>query len=1309
MSYPMQTKGNRALSSVSTLLLSILFFISKPSNAQSSSPKFACDVTKNPSLTGYGFCNTGLNAEARVTDLVGRLTLEEKIGFLVSKATGVSRLGIPDYNWWSEALHGVSDVGGGSNFTGPVPGATSFPQVILTAASFNVSLFQAIGKVVSTEARAMYNVGAAGLTFWSPNVNIFRDPRWGRGQETPGEDPTLVSKYAVAYVKGLQGTDGGDPNLLKVAACCKHYTAYDVDNWKGVHRYTFNSVVNQQDMDDTFQPPFKSCVVDGNVASVMCSYNQVNGKPTCADPDLLSGVIRGQWKLNGYIVSDCDSVEVIYASQHYTKTPEEAVAKSMLAGLDLNCDHFTGQHAMSAVKAGLVNETDVDTAISNNFATLMRLGFFNGDPKKQPYGNLGPQDVCTAENQELAREAARQGIVLLKNSPGSLPFSPFAIKTLAVIGPNANVTDTMIGNYHGVPCKYTTPLQGLVETVWAKYQMACPNVACTEADIDSATSLAASADAVVLVMGTDLSIEREDHDRVDLFLPGKQQQLVTEVAKVAKGPVVLVIMSGGGLDVTFAKNDPKITSIMWVGFPGQAGGLAIADVIFGRHNPSGKLPMTWYPQSYVENLPMSNMNMRADNSTGYPGRSYRFYTGETVYAFGDGISYTHFNHRLIKPQRLVSLGLAKSHPCRTSKCQSVDATGPYCGKTIEVELRVRNAGEREGTDTVFLFTTPPAVHRSPVKHLLAFEKVGLGKKEKAVVRFNVDVCKDLSVVDETGKSKIALGLNMDTTKDDDFTFSKVCPVLKAVQPDSEVVLEAKDLASHVDSIVLKENTVGSLSFTVTDSSSEILKARKPITRTKVPFEKGYSQMDWLKLTRTHPDLAGLKGESNRRLISMDEVKKHKSGDSMWTVLKGRVYNISPYMNFHPGGVDMLMKAVGRDGTLLFNKYHAWVNFDVLLEKCLVGVLDDSKSKTKKEKTRMEFRGDASQRIAMISAHLQPSFTSQMEEKNSVMGRENCRGKGGKAGFKVAILGAAGGIGQSLSLLMKMNPLVSLLHLYDVVNAPGVTADVSHMDTGAVVRGFLGAKQLEDALTGMDLVIIPAGVPRKPGMTRDDLFKINAGIVKTLCEGVAKCCPNAIVNLISNPVNSTVAIAAEVFKKAGTYDPKKLLGVTTLDVARANTFVAEVLGLDPREVDVPVVGGHAGVTILPLLSQVKPPSSFTPSETEYLTNRIQNGGTEVVEAKAGAGSATLSMAYAAAKFADACLRGLRGDANVVECSFVASQVTELPFFATKVRLGRTGAEEVYQLGPLNEYERVGLEKAKEELAGSIQKGVDFIRK
>ncbi|KAJ6839337.1 malate dehydrogenase, glyoxysomal-like [Iris pallida] len=348
-----------------------------------------------------------------------------------------------------------------------------------------------------------------------------------------------------------------------------------------------------------------------------------------------------------------------------------------------------------------------------------------------------------------------------------------------------------------------------------------------------------------------------------------------------------------------------------------------------------------------------------------------------------------------------------------------------------------------------------------------------------------------------------------------------------------------------------------------------------------------------------------------------------------------------------------------------------------------------------------------QRIARISAHLNPPNLQTGE--SSSLRPASCRSKGGAPGFKVAILGAAGGIGQPLALLMKMNPLVSVLHLYDVVNAPGVTADISHMNTGAVVRGFLGQPQLENALTGMDLVIIPAGVPRKPGMTRDDLFNINAGIVRTLCEGIAKCCPNAIVNVISNPVNSTVPIAAEVFKKAGTYNPRRLLGVTTLDVVRANTFVAEVMGIDPREVNVPVVGGHAGVTILPLLSQVKPSCSFTSEEISYLTDRIQNGGTEVVEAKAGAGSATLSMAYAASKFADACLRGLRGDADVVECSFVASQVTELPFFATKVRLGRSGAEEIFPLGPLNAFERGGLEKAKKELAESIQKGVSFITK
>ena len=313
----------------------------------------------------------------------------------------------------------------------------------------------------------------------------------------------------------------------------------------------------------------------------------------------------------------------------------------------------------------------------------------------------------------------------------------------------------------------------------------------------------------------------------------------------------------------------------------------------------------------------------------------------------------------------------------------------------------------------------------------------------------------------------------------------------------------------------------------------------------------------------------------------------------------------------------------------------------------------------------------------------------------------------KSQYSVAVLGAAGGIGQSLSLLLKMNPLISDLRLYDLANTPGVAADLSHTNTTCQVRGFMGADQLKDALKGADLVVIPAGVPRKPGMTRDDLFAINAGIVRDLCAACTEACPNALINIISNPVNSTVPIASEVFKKAGCYDPKKIFGVTTLDIVRSNTFVAEAKGLDINDVDVPVIGGHAGITILPLLSQTYPKCDFTAEEADKLTVRIQNAGTEVVEAKAGAGSATLSMAYAAARMAEACLRGLSGEPDVYECSYVASNVTELPYFATKVRLGPSGAEEVMPIGDITEYEADWLAKLKVELTGSIQKGVDFV--
>lgn len=308
--------------------------------------------------------------------------------------------------------------------------------------------------------------------------------------------------------------------------------------------------------------------------------------------------------------------------------------------------------------------------------------------------------------------------------------------------------------------------------------------------------------------------------------------------------------------------------------------------------------------------------------------------------------------------------------------------------------------------------------------------------------------------------------------------------------------------------------------------------------------------------------------------------------------------------------------------------------------------------------------------------------------------------------KVVVLGAAGGIGQPLSLLMKLNPLVSSLSLYDIAATPGVAADVSHINTRSEVKGYVGEENLGEALKDADVVIIPAGVPRKPGMTRDDLFNINAGIVKSLCAAIAKYCPHAVVNMISNPVNSTVPIAAEVFKKAGTYDEKKLFGVTTLDVVRARTFYAGKANVPVAGVNVPVVGGHAGVTILPLFSQATPQANLPHDQIVALTKRTQDGGTEVVEAKAGKGSATLSMAYAGALFADACLKGLNGVPDVVECSFVQSSVTDLPFFASKVRLGKNGVEEVLGLGALSDYEKEGLEILKPELKSSIEKGIKF---
>ncbi|MQL99667.1 hypothetical protein Taro_032392 [Colocasia esculenta] len=774
-------------------LLSALVLLLSPLrtfNGAEARPAFACQGE----FARLPFCWTRMPIHNRVKDLIGRLTLQEKIRLLVNNAAGVPRLGISGYEWWSEALHGVSNVGPGTKFGGAFPGATSFPQVILTAASFNDTLWEEIGKyssnarvggvgalqVVSDEARAMYNGGQAGLTYWSPNVNIFRDPRWGRGQETPGEDPIVAGRYAASYVRGLQQPYGYEANRLKVAACCKHYTAYDLDNWKGTDRFHFNARVTKQDLEDTFDVPFRACVVEGKVASVMCSYNQVDGVPTCADPNLLLNTIRGQWHLNGYIVSDCDSVGVFYSAQHYTSTPEDAAADAIKAGLDLDCGPFLAQHTEGAVTQGKVSELQVDYALANTITVQMRLGMFDGDPFKQPFGNLGPRDVCTPAHQNLALHAAHQGIVLLKNDRRVLPLSPSRYRTVAVIGPNSDATVAMIGNYAGVPCGYTSPLQGIGRYAKTIHQAGCGGVACAgNQPIDAAVAAAQAADATILVMGLDQSMEREMTDRVHLLLPGRQQELVSKVATASRGPTILVLMCGGPLDVTFAKNDPKIAGILWVGYPGQAGGAAIADVIFGTHNPGGKLPVTWYPQAFVDKVPMTEMAMRADPSRGYPGRSYRFYKGPVVFPFGYGLSYTSFAHSIAHAPAAVPLPLDGRRAALYSNASSdalvgraVRVTHTRCdGITVGLHVDVKNTGDRDGTHTLLVFVSPPAGHSALEKQLVAFESVHVPAQSHARVKLDVDVCKGLSFADADGIRRIPIGEHTVHVGDLTHTFS----------------------------------------------------------------------------------------------------------------------------------------------------------------------------------------------------------------------------------------------------------------------------------------------------------------------------------------------------------------------------------------------------------------------------------------------------------------------------------------------------------------------------------------------------------
>ncbi|KAG9404456.1 hypothetical protein AC1031_004663 [Aphanomyces cochlioides] len=649
-----------------------------------------CDHGPQKSLP---FCNPDLNIDERVEDLVSHIRDQDVPGLLADNSSGVhipNVLDLPPYAWWNEGLHGVAS-SPGVIFEKPTVAATSFPQIINLASSFNRTLFHRIGQVIATEARAFHSAGHAGLTFWTPDINIFRDPRWGRGQETPGEDPFLTTEYAVQFVTGLQG----NLSFLQVSACCKHFSAYSQE----FHRHELSADVGPQDFADTYFPVFEACIKRANVSSVMCSYNAVNGIPSCADKHLLTDIVRSKWGFDGYIVSDCGAVYDIQFNHNYTNTTADTCAKTLEAGTDLNCGSFFQQYLGDALPK--VDREAVRRALRMIFRTLMRLGYFEPHDR-QPFSHITIADLDTPEHRALALQAAQQSVVLLKNDAKTLPLDPDAFDAthrLVLLGPHVHSTIAQLGNYAGTPSFIVSPAEGVSKFVPAANTDAAEGCAILGDDLDEKAIELAAATAtsqVVLFVGINQTIEAEDVDRTHIRLPGRQSELIRKVAAAAAKPIVVVVLSGGPVDLLEFKQDPKVGSIVYAGYLGQSAGTAIAQVLFGEVNPSGRLTHTFYPASFADQITMEDMHMRPHDKS--PGRTHRFYTGEPVFPFGHGLSYTTFRYGLHAAATRLDGG-------------------------VQVTVAVANVGELIGDNVLLCFASPPRAKGRPLQTLVAFDRV----------------------------------------------------------------------------------------------------------------------------------------------------------------------------------------------------------------------------------------------------------------------------------------------------------------------------------------------------------------------------------------------------------------------------------------------------------------------------------------------------------------------------------------------------------------------------------------------------------
>ena len=664
--------------------------------------------------------------EKTADSLLSLLTIEEKASQMLSTSRSIPEHEIEMYNWWNEALHGVARSAK----------ATVFPQAIAMGATFDPELIQKTADVISTEARAMYNIfdnkgmrtEYTGLTFWSPNINIFRDPRWGRGHETYGEDPFLTGEIGRSFVLGLQGNHH---KYLKVAAGAKHFA---VHSGPEANRHSFNAKVSAQDLNETYLPAFKE-LVDANVEIVMCAYNRLNDKPCCGSESLLNDLLRNSWGFKGHVVSDCGAVYDIKSSHNFTNSDEQSVAYAIKGGVDLNCGSLYNL-IPSAFNQGLLTENDLDISLKRLFMTRLKLGILK-DVNDNPYEKLNENHINTKEHISLARNVAAKSIVLLKNKNNVLPLSK-SINRLFITGPNAANLNTLLANYNGLSPNIVTPLEGIAEKVSngtiIRFNEGVGLINNSERQKWS-TGLASSSDVTIAVMGISALIEGEEGDAISsdangdrnsIKLPSNQINYLKDLRKSAgSNPIILVLKSGSAIDLSEIYD--YVDAIIYAWYLGEQGGNAIADIIFGDVNPSGKLPIT-IPES-LSHLPDYN-NYSMDN------RTYRFTKHKPMYPFGYGLSYSNFVYSdiSIKKEQIIN------------------------GDSIELNFTIHNDSEIPGEEVVQIYIKDlKASYRTPNSSLIYFKRLFLDSGERKTINFILDK-NMMSTFNEKGNKEIESGI-----------------------------------------------------------------------------------------------------------------------------------------------------------------------------------------------------------------------------------------------------------------------------------------------------------------------------------------------------------------------------------------------------------------------------------------------------------------------------------------------------------------------------------------------------------------------